>query len=155
MLAYRTKSIQENKEHAAQTRDSLRKGQTAWDFILSRHKACAVTKCACLWALYRRTAMSALWELAQTDSSECALRACTDGQLCVCSESCTDGQTTASRKRAKALLGIAAKRKNKVMCPKCNLPYKFFVPRPCQSLITYNYQDIFAQIVKTNPYRIK
>ena len=38
------------------------------------------------------------------DSPECALRACRDGQLCVCSESCTDGQTTASRERAKALL---------------------------------------------------
>ena len=45
--------------------------------------------------------------LVQTDSPECALRACTDGQLCVCSESCTDGQTTASRERAKALLGMA------------------------------------------------
>ena len=36
-----------------------------------------------------------------------ALRACTDGQLCVCSESCTDGQKTASRERANTLLGMA------------------------------------------------
>ena len=32
---------------------------------------------------------------------------CADGQLCVCSESCTDGQTIASRERAKSLLGMA------------------------------------------------
>ena len=45
--------------------------------------------------------------LVQTDSPECALSDCIDGQLCVRSESCTDGQTTASRERAKALLGMA------------------------------------------------
>ena len=42
---------------------------------------CAFTKCVRLWALHRRTALSALWELAQTNSSVCALRAAqTDSQ---------------------------------------------------------------------------
>ena len=51
--------------------------------------------------------MCALTDVCALSLSVCAEALGTDGQLCVCSESCTDGQTTASRERAKALLGMA------------------------------------------------
>ena len=95
MLSYRNESIQENKRTRGTNTRQPQKRVNGLRSYLEPSQSVRVHK------------VYAPVSFAQTDSSECALRACTDGQLCVRSKSCTDGQTTANRERAEALLGMA------------------------------------------------